>query len=339
MSAVGRRVIALAATARTARDLQHAVVDALRPIAGFDWYAFVLTDPTTAVGASPLADVPRLDELPGLIRRKYLTRINRWTALSGPASLLGATGGAPERSLFWREQLHGYGVVDVASMVFRDGHGCWGFLDLWRTGAAPGFTTAELAGLGEVMVPVTRGLRRAVAATFAQPHPPVPRPGPVVLTLSTGLDVIGQTPATADYLRALLPAVPPRSPVPAGAYNVAAQLLAVEAGIDDGPPSARVHLADRAWLTMRAARLGRDAIAVSIEDTTAADRLDLFGRAFGLTARERDVLGWLATGADTREAAARMFVSTHTVQDHLKSIFAKTGTHSRRALLAALLGA
>lgn len=32
-----------------------------------------------------------------------------------------------------------------------------------------------------------------------------------------------------------------------------------------------------------------------------------------------------------------MFVSEHTVQDHLKSIFIKTGTRTRRALLARVL--
>ena len=46
----------------------------------------------------------------------------------------------------------------------------------------------------------------------------------------------------------------------------------------------------------------------------------------------------LATGADTREIARRMFLSEHTVQDHLKSIFAKTSAHSRRTLLSLALG-
>ncbi|MDQ3661993.1 MAG: two-component response regulator [Actinomycetota bacterium] len=36
--------------------------------------------------------------------------------------------------------------------------------------------------------------------------------------------------------------------------------------------------------------------------------------------------------------AQRMYVSEHTVQDHLKSIFTKTGTRSRRILLARATG-
>ncbi|WP_309116894.1 hypothetical protein [Saccharothrix sp.] len=41
-----------------------------------------------------------------------------------------------------------------------------------------------------------------------------------------------------------MPPAEGRAPIPASAYNVAAQLLAVEAGVDDHPPWARAHLAD-----------------------------------------------------------------------------------------------
>jgi DNA-binding CsgD family transcriptional regulator len=127
--------------------------------------------------------------------------------------------------------------------------------------------------------------------------------------------------------------------VPAGAYNVAAQLLAVEAGVDQHPPTARVHLSDGLWVTLRAARIGDDRrIAVTIEETSPAERLTLFAGAFALTAREGELLAHLMTGTDTREVAHRMFLSEHTVQDHLKSIFAKTATHSRRTLLSRALG-
>ena len=61
-------------------------------------------------------------------------------------------------------------------------------------------------------------------------------------------------------------------------------------------------------------------------------------RCTGLSARETELLGHLATGADTRDLAGRMFLSAHTVQDHLKSVFDKTGTRSRRLLLARALG-
>jgi DNA-binding CsgD family transcriptional regulator len=232
----------------------------------------------------------------------------------------------------------------VASVVFRDRFGCWGFLDLWRTGGAASFDTAEVTLLADVASTVTTALRRAVSATFVEHPAPQRRPGPVVLLLSGDLEVRGQTPETHEYLRVLLPPSSDRPPVPASAYNVAAQLLAVEAGVDAHPPWARVHLPDGPWLTLRAARIGEDArgverdIAVTIEETAPVDRVELFVRAFGLSAREAELLGHLVAGADTREIAARMVLSEHTVQDHLKSVFAKTGDNSRRSLLSRAMG-
>lgn len=164
------------------------------------------------------------------------------------------------------------------------------------------------------------------------------------MLLSPDLLVRGQTPETLEYLRLLVPPEEGRQPVPAAAYNVAAQVLATEAGVDSNPPSARVHLSDCRWMSVRAARIDgsgpraeRD-IAVTIEDTPPAQRVDLFARACGLSDRERELLDHLVAGSDTREVAQRMFLSQNTVQDHLKSIFVKTATRSRRTLLTRALG-
>ena len=46
----------------------------------------------------------------------------------------------------------------------------------------------------------------------------------------------------------------------------------------------------------------------------------------------------LLDGAATREVAQGMHLSDWTVQDHLKSVFAKLGVHSRREALARLAG-
>ena len=154
-----------------------------------------------------------------------------------------------------------------------------------------------------------------------------------------------QTPQTQHYLRRLVPPEAAGQPaVPAGAYNVGAQLLAREAGVDGNPPLARVHLGGGRWLTLRADRMdsarpaGERDIAVSIEATGPEGRVPLFARACGLSAREAELLDLVVTGASTRDIARLMFVSEHTVQDHLKSIFTKTSARTRRALLARALG-
>jgi DNA-binding CsgD family transcriptional regulator len=337
----------LCEAATDSRTLRAQVLDEIATVVGFDAYAWPLTDPQTAVGSAPLADVPCLPELPQLIRLKYLTPVNRWTTMldSPVASLRAATGGDLSRSLLWRDLLSRYDIGDVASMVFRDRFGCWGFLDLWRAGQDAHFSSPDVGFLAAINDSVTTALRRCQANTFMARTPrDQPRAGPVVLLLSGDLTVVAQTPDTEDYLRMIVPPPQDRAPIPASAYNVAAQLLAVEAGIDANPPTTRLHLPDGLWITLRAARMGDpdaadDAdIAVTIEETTPTQRVPLFARAFALTPRETELLDHLSSGVATTDLAQSMFLSEHTVQDHLKSIFAKTSTRSRSTLLSRALG-
>ena len=358
-------------------NLRLRVLDVLRGMVGFDAHVWLLTDPVTTVGAAPLAAVPCLPELPALIKAKYATPINRWTVLQRQASPAGrlhhAADGDLARSRVWREVMSRYGIGDVASAVFADQFGCWGFLDLWRNASRQPFNAADAEFIASVAAPLTTALRQCQARTFAGPAAPRP-PGlePVVLTLDDNLRITSRTAASQDWLDVLLPPEPDERAVPASVYNVAAQLLAAEAGVDDHPASTRVHLADGLWLTLRAARLGldeagpepapepgaapepgpgpgpgpapgqrsRDAatIVVTIEEASAAERLELFARACGLTVREQELLGLLATGSDTRAMARQMSLSEHTVQDHLKSIFAKTGARDRVTVLSHALG-
>ena len=340
------RIAQLCRSGADARTLRLEALAIIRQAVGFDAYAWLITDPETSVGSSPLADVPCLPELPQLIRLKYLTAVNRWTGLPrGAVSLAGPTGGDLSRSLMWRELLCRYQVSDIASSVYRDRFGCWGFLDLWRIQAPP-FPAADIELLGHIAGPVTAALRHSPAATYAPGTTVGPLPaGPVVLLLSAALDVRAQTPQTQRYLQILVPRDDEdQAPVPASAYNVAAQLLAAEAGVSDNPPLARMHLADGRWLTLRAARMGtaqpaqeRD-IAVSIESAAPGDRISVFARASGLTPRETELLHHLVSGASTQDISRHMLVSEHTVQDHLKSIFAKTAARNRRILLVRALG-
>jgi DNA-binding NarL/FixJ family response regulator len=73
---------------------------------------------------------------------------------------------------------------------------------------------------------------------------------------------------------------------------------------------------------------------VAIELSGAGERRELFALAHGLTARESELPEHLAGGADTKAAASQLHVSEYTVQDHLKSIFAKTGARNRRTLFS-----
>ena len=58
--------------------------------------------------------------------------------------------------------------------------------------------------------------------------------------------------------------------------------------------------------------------------------------AYGLTARERRVSKLVAQGLPNAAIAARLYLSTYTVQDHLKAIFEKLDVSNRGQLVARL---
>ena len=329
------------------RAVRRRMLDVVGSVVPHDFYAFVLTDPQTTVGTSPLAEIPDLGDLPRVIRLKYLTGPGRWTKLdrSGCTTLLAATEGDLSRSDQWAGALRQHGVTDVLVAVLRDRHGTWGFIDLWRlTGA---FGDSEVAAVAAALPTLTASLRRNVARSFvaglpgSAPHGAVAH-GPGVLLLGDDLTPVAGTPQLRTWLTALLPTEIGVGPVPASALNVAAQLLAMESGVDDHPAMARIAVAPGTWLTVKADRLNEPvpgaSIAVGYELASPADRLDVFVRAHALSPRERQVVQAASTGADTRGVARELGITELTVQDHLKSVFARTGAASRADLLARALG-
>jgi len=89
---------------------------------------------------------------------------------------------------------------------------------------------------------------------------------------------------------------------------------------------------------MHAAPLSEPAghVAISVQPAHRAEIVPLLMRAVALSARERDIAALVLAGLSTNDIAGRLHISPHTVQDHLKTIFAKTGVRSRHQLTARL---
>ena len=199
------------------RTLRRVVLEEVRRTVHFDAFAWLLTDPDTTVGTAPLAEVPCLDQLSRLVALRYTSGC-RWTTADPGVPYRPVTPGS-ELARF----LAGYGTYDVVSLVFADRFGWWGFLDLWREGGQFDAEDCELLGL--LGQPIAAALRESRAATFVLPDGATREPlGRSVLLLGPDLSLRRQTTEAEAGLRALLPTEESRRPVPAAAYNVAAQL-------------------------------------------------------------------------------------------------------------------
>lgn len=339
------------------RELRRGVLAEVGRMVPFSAFAWPLADPETATGIAPMARIPCPDELPDLIRLKYLTSDCRWTALIGqrrPATtLLIGTGGRPARSALWNGLLSRYRVTDVLSAVFADKHGCWGWLDLWRAGGEGTFSEPETDYLATAAPLVATGLRRSRAAQCrrdaeglgaAWPAVRKPLPPQAVLTLDERLAVVGRTASAGDWLGLLQRGPRPYEGIPAEVLNVAAQLLAREAGVDPHLAMSRVPVGLGAWALLRSTRMdaarpgATPPLVVTIQECPAADRLEIFARCFALTPQQQRLLGLTAAGLNTAGLAAALRISPYTVQDQFKAVFAACGVRNRSALLALALG-
>jgi DNA-binding NarL/FixJ family response regulator len=128
------------------------------------------------------------------------------------------------------------------------------------------------------------------------------------------------------------------------------------AGRGEGGEAARL----RAWLAASAAEalsqsadltLGRNGAGVRLGvigrsaagdmlvrvSPAAEDPAAALTRAFGVSAREAEVLAWLARGKSNRDIAEILGLSPRTVTKHVEQIFAKMGVENRTAAAAATL--
>jgi DNA-binding NarL/FixJ family response regulator len=89
--------------------------------------------------------------------------------------------------------------------------------------------------------------------------------------------------------------------------------------------------------------IGRDLISRLVDELAFAARRatpaqsEFAARLEGISARQRQVLDLLSTGATNKEIACQLAVTTRTVKAHLGAVFAKVGIWGRVRLTAALL--
>ena len=124
--------------------------------------------------------------------------------------------------------------------------------------------------------------------------------------------------------------------------SLAARIVSMRQGGEDKTPvRVRVRSSGGTWTTLIAEPFTSEsttALPVVVMATDFGQLFPLQVAAFSLSDREADLVRQVLEGLDTKTIARRLSISVLTVQDHLKSIFQKTGVHSRRELMYRLGG-
>ena len=320
-------------------SIQREAIADLQRVIGFDRWCWPLADPETLLPLSGVAEhdfgpaVPRYLELEysgdDFAAKHVLDR-----RANSAASLSAETGGDLARSQRWAEVMRPVGIGDIAAVACRDALGCWGWIEAYRGGGDRRFEGRDLELLANVGASLGSALRRSsMAARGGDVLEPSP---PGVIVLNPDLSLVSWTEGARAWIDALPAArlFAAWGMLPAVVYPVATLSRSRDAVTG---AYALERAVDGRWLMIEAALLEGDGdgkIAVTLRGATPTETFNLLCRAYALTQRERDVVAALVAGLDTRAVTERLFISRHTVQDHLKLVFQKIGIHSRRELLA-----
>jgi DNA-binding CsgD family transcriptional regulator len=324
---------------RSAQELLEQVALRIERVVPTDGYFLAATDPETTlcIGTGLVRELPAEQCQPHwdyeFLVPDYLKYADIARSEHRVADIHDATGGRPGRSPRFKQFSAATGFRSEVRLAFTVGDAAWGLGQLNRlTGR---FTDDEKAWLELAAASIARGLRRAMVAEPAT-SPSLVR-GPGVVLLDGGARVVSATREAVEWLGELAPEMLMSDVgdlrLPFHAHGFATR---VRAAHEDGEPQIRSRLRTRrgVWLLMHGAVLeGTGQVALVIEPAKSADVAPLIVEAYGLTGRELDVTRAIARGLSTSEIAAELYLSPHTVRDHVKGIFEKVGVSSRGELV------
>lgn len=330
-------------TTSTSVELREGVLRRLPATIGFDGAFFATTDPATLLYTSAVRlDMPA-EASAAFIRTEFGDDdVNQLRVLARAKDPVGwldaATHDDRSASLRYRDAMQPFGLGDELRVALRLDGSCWGLLCLHRAQSGLGFSRSDADILGALAPHLAAGLRRAVISDIAAVDWTDDGPGVAMINPDGTLDAA--TPAAARWLDELAAL---DLPMALGLPTVVRAVLErLETGVAPSTrnliPRARVRTHSGRWLVVHASHLDNDErVAIVIEIATPAALSPLVVAAYGMTTREAEVTQRLLAGLARKEIAAQLTISVHTVNDHVKAIFDKSGVSSAGQLRARFL--
>jgi DNA-binding CsgD family transcriptional regulator len=213
----------------------------------------------------------------------------------------------------------------------------WGVLGLYREPDRPLFSESEKSFLQAAAPHLADGARRALLIGEATDPEDLDAPGLLIITERWEVESV--TPGVSRWMSELPDGDWNSGQIASAVLAVAAQALRSADGRNRSGEVAAARVLSRSgvWIVLHGAALTSGAprrVAVIIEPAHPAGIYPLLMSAYGLTAREQDVTRLILQGRSTIDVALELSMSVHTVQEHLKNVFDKTGVRSRRDLVA-----
>jgi DNA-binding CsgD family transcriptional regulator len=273
---------------------------------------------------------------------EYLVEdVNKWWFLARSGRIAGATSLATHGDLSRsaRHRTHqSYGIGDELRASFVTSGTYWAAVGLLRDAGEPWFTEDEVRAVTTLAEPIADGFRRALLVNLDSAASG-PAHGPGVIIYGLGGSPESLSPAAEHWTGQMVEIPPPAVPAESKIVQaVAARARAAGPGEDPLQTGARSRVRTRSgsWLLLYGTRLSgptQGRTAVIIQPAAPAAVAPLVTLAYGLSERESEITRLCMQGLSTQQMAHALALSPHTIQEHLKSVFAKTGVRSRSELV------
>jgi DNA-binding CsgD family transcriptional regulator len=301
------------------------------------WYTL---DPASLLITSHFND--GLPELPRewLAEEYYADDVNKLVDVArsqrGVSTLHEATFGDPSSSPRWQQNITMGGDQEMIAALRTKSGDVWGALGLYREQGQAMFDDDDLDFIRAVSPHLAAGARRALLMGEATDPEGDDAPGLVVVTEKWEIE--SATPGIERWLEDLPDGDWVKGQLPSSVLAIAGRAMRMMESVDESGdvPVARVLSRSGAWIVLHGAWLdspGPKRVAVIVESAHRARITPLLMAAYGLSDREQAITRLVLRGDSTTEIAGQLSISAQTVQQHLKSVFDKTGVRSRRELV------
>lgn len=245
------------------------------------------------------------------------------------ATLAEATDGDLERSPRFQKLYREFGASDELRVAFTSGTTCLAIGAFVRCNGTV-FSPTEISDVRNMLVPASNALRKALGRITAN----LPHGAPVVLLLDGDGRVVSMSEGAEDLLEDLrIDNIDEELP---GTIMVAA--ARARSSRTTARVTTRLRGRSGRWVRVHVSPMAgeRDIVSVTVDAASPGDLVPILLDSYGLTERETGIVLAVCRGLGTKEIAAELSISVHTVRDHLKVIFDKSDVNSRGELVATL---